>query len=258
MKKEKRMRKGFFAAFVAALSIFAAVPSYAKVLYGSIDDYKGIDTVGWHHDGTGWKYQNSEGRDVTGFIWVNGRLYHLDEETHYCDLDTTRTKTTKTKNRASFECDFTFDKTGALTENGAVVDLGHKDGEFTFLTFDINRASNGSLILDRNYCQETEKKALRYRLKPTGEKIYWGEVSDYNYCGWVIDGPGFADNGRIKFYDETAQSETTLGKMKEHPEHIYSLRLFISFIDAVSILENVSGLVSPASSLVPAGYLPTP
>ena len=250
------MRKGILAAFVAALSIFTAtVPSYAKVISEGlpISYLDVIDTVGWYHDGTGWKYRTAWGRDASDWIWVNGRLYYLDEKTGYCDLDTTVTKSWGLR-----DCYFTVDKTGALTENGVVVDLGHKDGEFTFLTFDINLDSNQRPILDRNVCQETEKKALKYNLTPTGEKIYWGEVSDNNYCGWVIDGPGFADNGRVTFYDETAGYETTLGKMKEHPDHTYSLRLLISFSDAVSILDSVRGIISPTSYLVPAGYLPTP
>ncbi|OON85117.1 hypothetical protein BXO88_14115 [Oribacterium sp. C9] len=249
------MRKTFFAAFVAALSIFSAIPSYARVLEGlSIDFLSGIDTVGWYHDGTGWKYRNTSGQDTYGWIWVNGRLYHIDEKTRYCDLDTTVIET-----RNNHEGRFTVDKTGALTENGVVVDLGHKDGEFTFLTFDLNLNSDQGPILDKNYFQELEKKALKYSLRPTGEKIYWGEVSDYNYHGWVIAGPGFANTSCVTFFDETACRDTTWGKMKEHPEHTYSLKLMAVFDDPGSMRLNFfGGIISPTSSLVPAGYLPTP
>ncbi len=250
------MRKGILAAFVAALSIFAAtVPSYARVWECAIEyGFNEIDTIGWHHDGTGWKLQSSDG-DSTGWVWSNGRLYHIDEKTGYCDLDTTVTDTYN--HRTGY---FTVDKTGALTENGVVVDLGRKDNEFTFLTYEFNWDYDQKSRFNKNAAQETEKKALKYGLKPTGEKIYANAMSDYNYCGWVVTAPGFdADyNCRVTFYDETANRDTTMGKMKEHPDHTYSLRLFVAFADAVSILDSVRGIISPTSYLVPAGYLPTP
>ena len=251
------MRKKIFAAFAAALSIFAAVPSYARVWEEHPNYYNGISEVGWYHDGTGWRYNGMHEHDHYGWVWSKGRLYHLDRYTGYCNLDTT---VSIQGERGAFKYGkFTFDKTGALTDNGEVVDVGHKDGEFNFLTMGLDADFHDKFIFNRNCAQETEEKALALGIKPTGEKIYSNTMSDDNYIGWVVAAPGFTYVlNQVYFYDETADHATTLGKMKENPNHTYSLKLMVvgDNVDSANFA-NFTGIISPTSYLVPAGFLPT-
>ncbi len=260
------MRKGILAAFVAALSIFAAtVPSYARELLPlSVEGSNKIDAAGWYHDGTGWKCRaispSFKYDDTWGWKLINGRFYHIDPETRYCDLNTTvMTKEKNLYGKLVDDGQASFDKTGALTENGVVVDLGRKEGEFTFLTCNLETTSDGKKIVNRNYAYEVEKEALNLGIRPTGEKCYMGEVSEDNYCGWVITGPGVNEEvSTVTFWDCTANSDTTLKKMREHPERTYELRLNAVDTRTMWIESVAKGPIPPTSSLVPAGYLPTP
>ena len=260
------MRKGILAAFVAALSIFAAtVPSYARELLPMHPETsKQIDEAGWYHDGTGWKCRavspDAKYEDTWGWKIINGRFYHMDPETRYCELDTTVTVKKKDwYDKLVDDGQASFDKTGALTENGVVVDLGHKDGEFTFSTCKLEKSSDGKKTVNRNYAYEVEKKALELGIRPTGEKLYMGDVSEDNYCGWVIGGPGVNEEiSTVTFFDCTVGCDTTLKKMREHPERTYELILSALDIRDMRVESVVLGTIPPTSSLVPAGYLPTP
>ena len=270
------MRKGFFAAFVAALSIFTAIPSYAMMTGIPCNPF--IDAAGFYHDGVGWKCRTAftsedinlyavknladvKLADAEGWKLINGRFYHMDPETYYCDLGTTKTIRWKDwYGKFVDDGQASFDKTGALTENGVVVDLGHKDGEFTFSTCKLEKNSNGKYTVNKNFAYEIEKKALELGIRPTGEKLYMGDVvSEDNYCGWVITGPGVnKEISEVAFWDCTAGCETTLKKMREHPERTYELRLDASDVRDMRVETVLWGTIPPTSSLVPAGYLPTP